>query len=51
MLDELLPELKLIDVNRYDNTYQFIWRGKKSCASCPVAQSAHTASTADTLEH
>nr|WP_070328422.1 ISL3 family transposase [Exiguobacterium aurantiacum] len=35
MLDELLPELEVVDVNRCDKAYQFICHGKKSCASCP----------------
>ncbi|TCI49038.1 transposase family protein [Exiguobacterium sp. SH5S13] len=35
MLDELLPELEVVDVNRCDEAYQFICHGKKSCASCP----------------
>ncbi len=35
MLDDFLPELEVVDVNRCDEAYQFICHGKKSCTLCP----------------
>ncbi|TCI72202.1 ISL3 family transposase [Exiguobacterium sp. SH0S7] len=35
MLDEFLPELEVVDANHFEETYQIICHGKKSCAPCP----------------
>ena len=35
MLNEFLPELEVVEVNRCNEAYQFISHGKKSCAPCP----------------
>lgn len=34
MLDEFLPELEVVDVNHFNETYQLICHGKKSCVDC-----------------
>ncbi len=34
MLNEFLPELEVVEVNRRDEAFQFICHGKQSCVSC-----------------
>ncbi|ACQ71515.1 hypothetical protein EAT1b_2599 [Exiguobacterium sp. AT1b] len=34
MLDELFSEIEVVDVNHFDEVYQFVCYGKKSCAAC-----------------
>ncbi|MHC9161547.1 ISL3 family transposase [Exiguobacterium profundum] len=42
MLNEFLPELEVVEVNRRDEAFQFICHGKQSCAPCPhCTKSSH----------
>jgi len=51
MLNEFLPELEVVEVNRRDETYQFICHGKSRAHPVPIALKAHIVSIADTPGH
>lgn len=51
MLNEFLPELEVVEVNRRGGTYQFICHEKSRAHPVPIALKAHIASIADTSGH